>query len=78
MSMANDVTSATWTPPGCAGTKLLENGKFTKDGVSCLIGKPARPEHMALADDLVAQADTPAEGQKIAVAALLAAAHTCE
>ncbi len=78
MSAANDIVNANWAPSGCAGAKLLENGKFTKDGVSCLIGKPARPEHMALADDLVAQADTPVDGQKIAIAALLAAAHTCE
>lgn len=75
---SNDITNANWAPPACPGVKLTENGKFTKDAVSCIIGKPARPEHMALADDLVSQAATPAEGQRIAVTALLAAAHTCE
>jgi hypothetical protein len=75
---STDIIAATWAPTACPGVKLTEAGKFTKDAVSCLIGKPARPEHMALADDLVAQAATPAEGQRIAVAALLAAAHTCE
>ncbi len=78
VSASTDIVNATWAPAACPGVKLTENGKFTKDAVSCLIGKPARPEHMALADDLVAQAATPAEGQRIAVAALLAAAHTCE
>ena len=77
-TVSTDVVKPDWAPAGCPGVKLLENGKFTKDGVSCLLGKPAKPEHMALADDLVSQADTPADGQRIAVAALLAAAHTCE
>ena len=77
-SVSADVVKPDWAPPGCPGVKLLENGKFTKDGVSCLIGKPAKPAHLALADDLVAQADNPTDGQRIAVAALLAAAHTCE
>ncbi|MFO0640572.1 MAG: hypothetical protein U0183_15240 [Polyangiaceae bacterium] len=78
VSASTDITNANWNPTACPGVKLVDGGKFTKDGVSCLIGKPARPEHMALADDLVAQAATPAEGQRIAVSALLAAAHTCE
>lgn len=73
-----DITNANWAPTACPGVKLTENGKFTKDAVSCIMGKPAKPEHMALADDLVAQAATPADGQRIAVAALLAAANTCE
>jgi hypothetical protein len=73
-----DMVNPTWAPTACPGVKLTENGKFTKDAVSCIIGKPAKAEHMALADDLVAQAATPADGQRIAVAALLAAAHTCE
>lgn len=77
-SVSADVVKPDWAPPGCPGVKLLDSGKFTKDGVSCLIGKPAKPEHMALADDLVAQAENPTDGQRIAVAALLAAAHTCE
>jgi len=75
---STDIVNANWAPTACPGVKLTENGKFTKDAVSCIIGKPARPEHMALADDLVSQAATPAEGQRIAVTALLAAAHTCE
>lgn len=78
MITSADIVKPDWAPTACPGVKLLEGGKFTKDGVSCLIGKPAKAEHMALADDLVAQADNPTDGQRIAVAALLAAAHTCE
>jgi hypothetical protein len=59
--------------------KLFDaTGNFTKDGISCLIGKPARDEHVALANAAVTQASTPAIGKQIAISALMAAAHTCE
>jgi hypothetical protein len=63
---------------GCTGSTLIQNNQFTKEGISCLIGKPARDEHVALANNLVAQAADPATGQRIAIATLLEAAHTCE
>jgi hypothetical protein len=76
---AKELLTALTNSTACKGTALLDaNGQFTKDGISCIIGKPARDEHVAIANQAVAQAATPAEGQQIAVAALLEAAHTCE
>jgi hypothetical protein len=80
---ASEVNMATWNPSACqsggAAVKLFDgSGNFTKDGVSCLIGKPARQEHVDLANAAVMQASTPAIGKQIAISALLSAAHTCE
>jgi hypothetical protein len=80
---ATEVNNANWAPSGCqsggAPVKLYDAaGAFTKDGISCLIGKPARQEHVDLANAAVAQASTPAIGKQIAISALLSAAHTCE
>lgn len=68
---------------GCPGTALVDSsGNFTKDGLSCLMGKPATPDHVAVANDAIAQAVTKGltqdQGQQIAIASLLEAAHTCE
>jgi hypothetical protein len=63
----------------CPGTELLDaTGAFTMDGLSCLLGKPAKPDHLTLVNQLVSQAPDTATGQQIAVATLLAAAHTSE
>jgi hypothetical protein len=68
---------------GCQGVQLVDaQGNFTQDGLSCLMGKPASTTHVTVANDAITQAQakglTQAEGQQIAVAALLEAAHTCE
>lgn len=63
---------------GCTGTTLLNGNNLTREGISCLIGKPATDEHVTLANNLVASAADPQAGQRIAIAALLQAAHTCE
>ncbi|MDB4940744.1 MAG: hypothetical protein JWP97_278 [Labilithrix sp.] len=66
-----------WAAPACPDTKVLgADGKFTKDGLSCLMGKPASAEHLAVANDAITK--NPADGAKIAIAAVLAAAHTCQ
>lgn len=66
-----------WAPAACEGTKVLgPDGKFTKDGISCLIGKPATDDHVAIANDAITQ--DPTDGAKIAIVALLSAAHTCQ
>ncbi len=64
----------------CPGVMLFDGttNQFTQDGISCLIGKPARPEHLALANQILAESTTPQIGQQIAVATLLSAAHTSE
>jgi hypothetical protein len=62
----------------CPGVVLVTNDQLTSDGVSCLLGKPARPEHVMLANQLVTEATTPQLGIQIAIATLLGAAHTSE
>jgi len=72
-----DPIAATWTAPACPGVKVLgTDGKFTKDGLSCLMGKPAKDEHIAIANDAIVKNTT--DGAKLAIAALLSAAHTCQ
>jgi len=64
----------------CPGVAIVDTttGEFTHDGLSCLLGKPAKPDHLTLANQVVAAATDQATGQQIAVATLLAAAHTSE
>jgi hypothetical protein len=59
------------------------DGSCNEEAVSCLIGVPARADHMLLCNLIVDKADPtdPVDvdiKQRIAVAALLSAAHTCE
>lgn len=54
------------------------SGKCNPDAVTCLIGRPATPEHLAICDSMVGQATTVDKGKNIAVATLLSAAHQCE
>ena len=55
-----------------------EEDRCNPDAISCLIGRPATEEHVAICSSIVGAASSPAKGKAIAVAALLAAAHTCE
>jgi hypothetical protein len=72
-----EVVGANFAATSCGTTKVLgADGKFTKDGLSCLMGKPALDEHVAIANDAIAK--NPTDGAKIAIAAVLAAAHTCQ
>jgi len=48
------------------------------DGITCLIGVPATASHVELCNETVARATDIDTGKRMAVAALLAAAHTCE
>ena len=48
------------------------------DGISCLIGVPATASHIELCNLTIANASDVDTGKRMAVAALLAAAHTCE
>ena len=48
------------------------------DAVSCLIGRPATSEHLAICNSLVKAASDIDAGKKIAVATMLSAAHSCE
>jgi hypothetical protein len=64
---------------GCSGVSLLDTtGNFTSDGISCLIGKPATPEHLLVANQILTEAPDPTTGLQLAISTLLEAAHTCE
>lgn len=77
------VKAGTLNMKACTGTQLVDSsGNFTKDGLSCLMGKPATADHVSIANDAIAQAQsqglTKDQGQQIAIAAILEAADTCE
>lgn len=57
---------------------LFENGSCRADGITCLIGVPAQAAHIDFCNAAIAGATNPEIGQRIAVAALLSAAYTCE
>jgi hypothetical protein len=48
------------------------------DGIQCLIGQPATVAHLDFCNITVSSASDVATGKRIAVAAMLAAAYTCE
>ncbi len=77
------IKANTLTTTACTGTQIVDSsGNFTKDGLTCLMGKPATPDHISIANDAVSQATsqglTKDQGQQIAIAAILEAANTCE
>lgn len=47
-------------------------------GITCIIGVPAQAAHLDLCNLTIARASTPEVGKRLAVAALMAAAYTCE
>lgn len=47
-------------------------------GITCLLGVPAQAAHLDLCNITITNASTPDIGKRLAVAALLAAAYTCE
>jgi hypothetical protein len=68
-------------PAGAAtGPTMFDatTGQCNPDAITCLIGTPARPEHVDICNKSITFASTPAIGKKLAVATLLAAAYTCE
>ena len=63
----------------CPGAKLFDaGGSCLPDGITCLTGHPATSEHVNFCNLTVTSATDVATGQKLAVAAILAAAYTCE
>ncbi len=54
------------------------NGKCTADGIAFLQGAPATQAQIDLCNNILGSASTAQIGQTLAVATLLAAAHTCE
>jgi hypothetical protein len=81
--MSTDIQAGTLSTPACNGTPFIDSsGNFTQDGLTCLMGKPATADHLAIANGAVAEAVsqglTKVQGQQIAIGAILEAAHTCE
>jgi hypothetical protein len=66
------------TVAGVGARMFSDLGHCMVDGISCLIGVPAKAGHVDLCNEMVQRASTPEAGRAIAVATLLAAAHTCE
>ena len=54
------------------------NVKCNEAAVTCLIGRPATADHLAICESLVKSASSVDQGKNIAVGLLLAAAHWCE
>jgi len=72
-------TSARCQVNGVAGPALFDaNNQCNIDAISCLIGQPATQGHVDICNLSVTKASTTDIGKTIAVAALLAAAYTCE
>ena len=61
-----------------ASAILFEGNTCRPDGITCLIGQPAQAAHVEFCTLTVSNASTADIGKRIAVAALLAAAYTCE
>jgi hypothetical protein len=55
-----------------------DDDRCNEDAVTCLIGRPATADDLAICTSLVTSASDVEKGKTIAVAALLSAAHSCE
>jgi len=63
----------------CPGATLFDaNNTCRPEGITCLIGSPATARHLDYCNLTVSTASTIDAGKRLAVAALLAAAYTCE
>ncbi len=73
-------TTAFGSTTACPGVMLIDmtTNQFTKDGISCLLGKPATDAHVTLANQILTEAPDTTTGAQLAIATLLEAAHTCE
>ena len=63
----------------CPGAQLFDASNACRpDGITCLIGAPATSRHLDYCNLTVSSASNVTVGKRLAVAALLAAAYTCE
>ena len=63
----------------CPGAQLFDaNDTCRPDGLTCLLGTPATARHLDYCNLTVSSASNVTVGKRLAVAALLAAAYTCE
>ena len=80
---APEIIAAMPNQPACQiagqGAAMFNaENQCTPDGITCLIGVPATASHLELCNLAVTRASDVDKGKRIAVATLLAAAHTCE
>ncbi|HEY5935570.1 MAG TPA: hypothetical protein VIU61_13060, partial [Kofleriaceae bacterium] len=59
-------------------SQLFDGNACRLDGLSCLLGVPAQTAHVELCNVTIQNASDPELGKRLAVASILAAAHTCE
>jgi len=76
--IANIKTAPACQVNGTGPDMFNADNTCNKDAISCLIGKPATDEHIAICNNLVTSASDIDKGKEIAVATLLSAAHSCE
>ena len=63
----------------CPGATLFDASNACRpDGITCLLGVPATTQHLEFCNLTVSSASTVTVGKRLAVAAMLAAAYTCE
>lgn len=76
--IANLETAPLCQVSGKGPTMFDAKGSCNADAITCLIGRPATPEHVAICSATAKQASSIDNGRVIAVATMLAAAHSCE
>lgn len=76
--IANMPSIEACTVGGAPTSMFNESGQCTPDGIACLLGVPPQGAHIELCNSIISKASDPETGKTIAVAALLAAGHTCE
>lgn len=77
----DSLTAGSATPIArCPGAVMFDptTNACQLSGIQCLIGQPATPAHADFCNITVSSATDVATGKRIAVAAMLAAAYTCE
>jgi hypothetical protein len=63
----------------CPGAQLFDTANTCQiSGITCLIGQPATARHLDYCNLTVSSASNVTVGKRLAVAAMLAAAYTCE
>ncbi len=58
--------------------QLFNGDQCVASGLTCLLGVPAQPAHIEVCNLSISRASDQATGKRLAVAALMAAAYTCE
>lgn len=78
VAAADEITTALATSPRCGQAMFDVNNKCNPAAISCLIGTNATSGHVDLCNLSVTGASDLVTGKRLAVAVILAAAHTCE